>query len=180
MNLISDFMYDEAIEQAKQIDRIYEANKNNDDWKPEERLFGIPISVKDVYEIYGHDTTMGAAVNCFKPKRADGLIIKILKGHGLIPFVMTTTPQQLQTNETNSWIFGRAENPWNNRRSTGGSSGGEAGVISLGCSPIGLGSDGAGSIRGPALGTGIYGFKPTKERWPLEGHVKVGGYLNSV
>jgi len=48
----------------------------------------------------------------------------------------------------------------------------------LGCSPIGLGSDGAGSIRGPALGTGIYGFKPTKERWPLEGHVKVGGYLN--
>jgi len=106
------------------------------------------------------------------------LIIKIIKEHGAIPFVISTAPQLLLINETNSNIFGRAKNPWDTRRSPGGSSGGESGLISLGCSPGGIGSDGAGSIRIPALSTGIYGFKPSKDRWPMTGHKKVGGYGN--
>ena len=68
--------------------------------------------------------------------------------------------------------------PWDMYRSPGGSSGGEAGLISLGCSPLGMGSDGAGSVRIPALNVGIYGFKPSKERWPMKGHVEAGGYGN--
>lgn len=93
MNLISDFVYDEAIAQAKNIDKVYDENKNNADWKPQERLFGIPCTIKDVFIIKDCDTTIGATVNCFKPSKDDGLIIKTLKSHGVIPFVISTTPQ---------------------------------------------------------------------------------------
>lgn len=63
--------------------------------------------------------------------------------------------------ETVNNIWGRAENPWNRSRTAGGSSGGEAGLISARCSPLGLCTDLGGSIRIPALYCGVYGFKPT-------------------
>jgi fatty acid amide hydrolase len=134
LNLISDFLYPTALKQAEAIDAVYETNKNDSKWVPP-RLYGIPISIKDVYEIEGHDCTMGSAYKCFKPCTADGTIIKMLKDEGAIPFVMSTCPQLLLINETHNRIFGRAMNPWDKKRSPGGSSGGEAGLISLGCSP---------------------------------------------
>ena len=68
------------------------------------------------------------------------------------------------TIETNSFIFGRAKNPWNQDRTTGGSSGGEAGLIALGGSLVGLGNDIGGSIRIPSSYCGIYGYKPSTKR----------------
>lgn len=79
-------------------------------------------------------------------------------------------------NESNNWIWGRSQNPWNTKRSTGGSSGGEAGLITLGISPIGFGSDGGGSVRIPCLYCGIAGLRPTLKRTTVVGHKKPGQY----
>ena len=169
LNLITTFCYEDAIEQARSADCIYQKNLNNPNFTPG-KLLGIPISIKDVYHLKGYDTTMGCAKDCFHPEEEDGLLITLMKSEGAIPFVKTAVPQQLLINETNSWCFGYGKNPHNLARSCGGSSGGEAGLIALGCSPLGYGSDGAGSVRIPCLCCGIYGFKPTYKRTTMTGH----------
>jgi len=69
------------------------------------------------------------------------MLIKLLKSAGAIPFVKSNLPQCAMTPESENELFGAAKNPWNPERTTGGSSGGEAGLIASNCSPIGLGSD---------------------------------------
>jgi len=76
-------------------------------------------------------------------------MVIMLKRMGLIPFVRTTVPQVNKTIETNNNITGYAKNPWNETRTCGGSSGGEGGIVGGYCSPIGIGSDIAGSARIP-------------------------------
>lgn len=66
-------------------------------------------------------------------------------------------------------LFGRTLNPWDITRYPGGSSGGEAVLIATRCSPLGFGTDFAGSIRTPASINGICGFKPTNGRVPMKG-----------
>lgn len=105
-----------------------------------------------------------------------GCLLKSIESNGAIPFVKSNVPQLLLINESNNWIWGRSENPWNRARSTGGSSGGEAGLVTLGASPVGFGSDGGGSVRIPALNCGIYGLKPTGKRITKLGHKKPSQY----
>jgi fatty acid amide hydrolase len=68
----------------------------------------------------------------------------------MIPFVKSNVPQLAMIFESNNNLYGRAVNPWNPKRATGGSSGGEAGLLAAKCSPIGLGNDIGGSLRIPA------------------------------
>ena len=72
---------------------------------------------------------------------------------------------------TDNEIYGLAQNPHNTSRTPGGSSGGEAGLVAARCSPLGLGTDIGGSIRGPASFCGIYGFKPTPYRTSYHGSI---------
>eukprot|EP01016_Furgasonia_blochmanni_P039553 TRINITY_DN4933_c0_g1_i2.p1 TRINITY_DN4933_c0_g1~~TRINITY_DN4933_c0_g1_i2.p1 ORF type:complete len:189 (+),score=19.26 TRINITY_DN4933_c0_g1_i2:600-1166(+) len=72
--------------------------------------------------------------------------------------------------ESNNHIWGRALNPWNKERTSGGSSGGEGGLIASRCSPIGVGSDVGGSLRIPALYCGVYALKPSTKRMSVLGH----------
>ena len=175
LNLIVEFLFEEAIETAKLRDKkLIELKKSG---KELPVLFGIPISIKDVIEFKGHDTSMGSAFHCFKPTSENGLIIKMLMEAGAIPFVKTNIPQLLLINETNNWIWGRALNPWDTDRSTGGSSGGEGGIIAMGCSPLGLGSDGGGSVRIPANYCGVVGIRPTGKRFTLAGHKATSDYV---
>ena len=74
--------------------------------------------------------------------------------------------------ETVNDVWGRAENPWNPKKITGGSSGGEGGLISTRCSVVGIGSDIGGSIRIPSICCGCYGFKPGTARIPAGGELK--------
>ena len=80
-------------------------------------------------------------------------------------------PQSALSIHTNNRIWGEAKNPLNQSRTCGGSSGGEAGLISAKCIPLGIGSDIGGSIRFPAAFCGIYGFKPTQTRTSGKGMV---------
>jgi fatty acid amide hydrolase len=82
----------------------------------------------------------------------------------MIPFARTNVPQLAMTFACNNYLWGRTLNPWNKERSVGGSSGGEAGLISSRCSPIGIGTDFGGSLRIPASFCGLYTLKSGKNR----------------
>lgn len=77
------------------------------------------------------------------------------------------------TYDSHNNIFGRAKNPWNQLRITGGSSGGEAALIAARCSPLGIGSDIGGSVRIPAAFCGITSLKPCTNRVSYKGHAKL-------
>ena len=94
-------------------------------------------------------------------------MVKLILKQGGIPFLKSNIPMMLKTFETNCNIYGRCKNPWNTAKTSGGSSGGEASLISSYCSPAGIGGDIGGSIRQPCAYTGIYGLKPTSNRQSL-------------
>jgi len=162
-NYITDLCIDEAFEQAKKCDQIRSQTPQNQRHKLG-LLFGIPVSVKENILQKGYDSTCGLATLCFMPSKQDSLAIQLLRKEGAIPFARSTVPQLLSVIETISHIWDRADNPWNSSKTTGGSSGGEAGLIATNCSPLGIGTDGLGSLRIPAVWCGIYSFKPTGDR----------------
>ena len=84
---------------------------------------------------------------------------------------ITNCPEFLMAYETNNLLYGSTKNPWDLRRSAGGSSGGEASAIAAGLSSGGIGSDSGGSVRLPAHFTGICALKPTPGRVSAVGHV---------
>jgi len=120
--------------------------------------------------------TVGLVKNCNNPYKEDGSIVKLLKNQGAIPFIKGNTPQALVLLETVNDIWGRSANPWNLNRTTGGSSGGDAGLVASNCSPLAFGSDYYGSIRLPAAFCGVYGIKVTSGRYAVTGERCVSPY----
>ena len=92
------------------------------------------------------------------------------KRAGAIVIGMTNLPELSAAGENDNLVFGRTNNPYDPSRHPGGSSGGEGAAIASGQSPLGVGSDVGGSIRGPAHFCGIAGIKPTSGRVPGTGH----------
>ena len=161
---ITDVNFNEALETAKQCDiNINEALLNGSfDSLPS--LFGIPFSVKDHIKVKGLISTFGLIHQAKIKDDADSDIVAILRSYGAIPFVKSTMPFAGMSIHTHSNLWGDALNPWNEEKTTGGSSGGEAGLISSGCSPFGVGSDAAGSLRIPASFCGISSLMPSLGR----------------
>lgn len=100
-------------------------------------LEGVPISLKENYEVKGTDATCGIASRCFQPSPEDGLLVQLLKEAGGIPFVKTNVPQALISFETTNNIYGTSLNAWNKLRTPGGSTGGESGLLAARASPLG-------------------------------------------
>ena len=163
LNAVTHELFESALRDAKASDARRAAGARLGP------MDGIPISIKDVFDIEGADTTQGLAVRCFKNASADGLIAALLRARGAILICKSNVPQCLMVPETDNAIFGRCLNPWAADRTPGGSSGGEGALISARCTAMGLGSDIGGSIRIPALFTGICGFKPTADRCTQHG-----------
>lgn len=134
-------------------------------------LHGIPVTIKDSFDMAGYPTTCGSRF--FQDLRAghDATAVKRLKQAGAIPFAKTNCPEFLANYETDNNIIGRTNNPWNVAHTPGGSSGGESAAIASFFSPGGIGSDGGGSVRVPAHFCGIAGLKPTPGRVSAAGHV---------
>ena len=93
----------------------------------------------------------------------------LLLSAGAVLYVKTTTPQGQLSFDTDSPLWGRTVNPNNRELTAGGSSGGEAALIAMRGSILGLGTDMGGSVRIPAACCGIYGVKPTSRRIPRSG-----------
>jgi Asp-tRNA(Asn)/Glu-tRNA(Gln) amidotransferase A subunit family amidase len=133
-------------------------------------LHGVPVTLKDSFDVAGLPSRLGSYFAPDEPAAADSAVAARLRRAGAVVLGKTNTPEFLSSYETDNYITGRSNNPWNVERTPGGSSGGEAAAIASGCSPGGVGSDGGGSIRVPAHFCGIAGLKPTPGRISLVGH----------
>lgn len=143
---------------------------------------GVPFSIKDSLEVSGTRCTAGTAGRaCAQPSAADATLVARLRQAGGIPIAKTNLPDLLFAFETDNLIFGRTKNPYSLERTPGGSSGGEAALIAACGSPMGLGSDCAGSVRLPAAFCGIAGLKPTSGRLPRTRHFPpAGGWIEAL
>lgn len=134
-------------------------------------LFGVPVTIKDALPVAGVRFTAGSIYRRDQVAGQDAEAVRRLRAAGAIVLGKTNCPDLSSSTETDNPVFGRTRNPWDLRRSAGGSSGGEGALIAAGGSPLGLGSDIAGSIRIPAAFCGVVGLKPTAGRIPTDGHI---------
>jgi amidase len=134
-------------------------------------LYGIPVSIKDSFNMAGLPTTCGSRFHADSRPAHDATAVARLKQAGAIPIGKTNCPEFLSNYESDNYVAGRTNNPWDLERTSGGSSGGESAAIASFFSAGGIGSDGGGSIRVPAHFTGIAGLKPTPGRISAAGHV---------
>src|SRR5271170_3481286 len=134
-------------------------------------LHGIPVTIKDSFDVAGVPTTCGSTFLRDKNATQDATAVARLKQAGAIPIGKTNCPEFLSNYESDNFVAGRTNNPWDLERTSGGSSGGESAAIASFFSAGGIGSDGGGSIRVPAHFTGIAGLKPTPGRISAAGHV---------
>lgn len=127
---------------------------------------GVPFTIKDIIDVAGTPTTQGikALANAY-PSR-DAPIVERMKAAGAIPMGRTNLPSGAVRWHTDSELWGATINPWDRTRTPGASSAGEAAAIATGMSPLGLGSDGLGSLRHPAQCCGVTALKPTLGRIP--------------
>jgi aspartyl-tRNA(Asn)/glutamyl-tRNA(Gln) amidotransferase subunit A len=131
-------------------------------------LHGVPAGIKDLIPTKGVRTTMGSIAFADHVPDRDDVLVTRLRAAGAIMIGKTTTPEFGIKGQTDAPIFGVTRNPWNLERTPGGSSGGAAAAVASGLGPIGLGSDGAGSIRIPAACCGLVGLKGTTGAVPYQ------------
>ncbi len=127
-------------------------------------LAGVPIAVKEEYDIAGLPTRLGGVANDGRPAEADSEVIRRLRAAGAIILGTTAMPEFGQFPSSSSARHGRTVNPYDSGRSAGGSSVGSAVAVATGMVPIAMGADGGGSIRIPAAHAGIIGLKPARGR----------------
>ncbi|KAF8548986.1 amidase [Imleria badia] len=157
---LTDFFIDDGIKRAKELDDYLRSHG-----KPVGPLHGLPISLKDHYPVKGRWGSGGFLSN-LEVSSEDGSLVSLLRDLGAVFYVKTNQPQTIMQLETQSF-YARTLNPYNLNLSPGGSSGGEAALLALKGSCMGVGSDIGGSIRCPSAFTGLYGVRPTPSIFPL-------------
>ncbi|CAH0729386.1 unnamed protein product, partial [Brenthis ino] len=172
LNAIVEPRYDFAIKEAKCIDKMIASNdRTPEDLAKEYPLLGIPITVKESIAVEGMSNDSGTVFPFRNPAKKDADIVRRARAAGAIPIAVTNTPQLCMNWETYNNVTGLTMNPYDQRRTTGGSSGGESALIASAASIMGLGSDIAGSLRLPPMFNGIFGHKPSPKLLSIEGHV---------
>ena len=130
-------------------------------------LLGVPCTIKESIALAGMPNSTGlvarAALRCEQTAPAAQRMIDA----GAIPLGVTNTSELCMWIESDNRVYGRTSNPYDATRIAGGSSGGEGAAVGSGGSPVGLGSDVGGSIRGPAFFNGVFGHKPTPGLVPM-------------
>lgn len=132
-------------------------------------LHGVPFTAKDSIDTAGVLTQRGSPIFAGRLPTTDATSVARLKNAGGILLAKTNLPEFSYSTESVNLLTGRTNNPWNLERTPGGSSGGESAAIAAGMSPLGLGTDLAISVRGPAAQTGIVALKATHGRIPMTG-----------
>jgi aspartyl-tRNA(Asn)/glutamyl-tRNA(Gln) amidotransferase subunit A len=132
-------------------------------------LHGVPFTVKDSIDTAGVPTQRGSPIFKGRTPDTDATSVARMKSAGGILLAKTNLPEFSYWIESENLLSGRSNNPWDLERTPGGSSGGESAAIAAGMSPIGLGTDLAISVRGPAAQTGIVALKATHGRLPMTG-----------
>lgn len=161
-----------ALRDARRIDRT---RRSGGDAGP---LGGVPVAVKDVFELRGRRPTAGSAVDLGAGDRRDAGAVVALREAGGIPIGATSMPE---------FGLGRPDgpapttrNPWDPERWAGGSSSGSAATVAAGIVPAALGTDTVGSVRLPAAFCGVVGMVPTPGLLPADGVVPVAPSLDRI
>ena len=133
-------------------------------------LLGVPITVKESYNVAGLPTTWGIpAFKDFQPAE-DAVAVARVKAAGAVVLGKTNVPLGLGDWQSYNAIYGTTNNPWNHAVTPGGSSGGSSAALAAGFGAISLGSDIAGSLRAPAHYCGVFAHKPSFGLLPARGH----------
>ncbi|MEV7341467.1 amidase [Streptomyces sp. NPDC093544] len=134
-------------------------------------LLGIPVTVKESYNIAGLPTTWGMPQHRdFRPAE-DAVQVSRLKSAGAVVLGKTNVPLGLRDVQSFNEVYGTTNNPWDHGRTAGGSSGGSAAALAAGFGALSIGSDIGGSLRTPAHFCGVYAHKPTLELVASRGSV---------
>ncbi|KAF2093996.1 amidase [Rhizodiscina lignyota] len=160
-NCLTETMFDYAISTAKKLDAHLKSTG-----KPIGPLHGLPVSLKDNFNVKGLDSTVGFASLVNDPATYDATLVDILRDAGAVFYVKTNIPTAMMIAESVNNVFGRTLNPRNRKLTSGGSSGGESALLAFGGSVLGVGTDIGGSLRIPAACTGIYTLRPSFGRFP--------------
>ncbi len=131
-------------------------------------LLGLPVTVKDNLDVAGYPTAAGSA-GAFAAAGTDATVVRRLRAAGAIVLAKTNVPEASSSYETDNAATGRTNHPIDPARTPGGSSGGETALLGADASPVGVGTDGGGSIRVPAHYCGLIGLRPTVGRTPETG-----------
>lgn len=133
-------------------------------------LFGVPMTVKESFDLVGHPTTWGYEERKSHRAGQDALAVQRIEAAGAVVFGKTNVPVALGDWQSYNPVYGATSNPWDVSRTPGGSSGGGAAAVAAGLSALEIGTDIGGSIRVPAHFCGVFGHKPTWGLCPPRGH----------
>ena len=168
LNAIVAFNLDRAHAEASAAD---EALARGQVWGP---LHGVPMTVKESFNVAGLATTWGVPALRDNVAREDAAAVSALARNGAVVFGKTNVPTFLTDWQTFNPIYGTTCNPWDLSRTPGGSSGGAGAALASGLTPLELGSDIGASIRSPSHNCGVYGHKPSFGLVPQAGHAIPG------
>jgi amidase len=167
LNAVIAWQVDVARDRARAADA---ALAKGEVWGP---LHGVPMTVKESYNVKGLKTTYGNPAYRDNIASGNAVVIDRLLGAGAVIYGKTNVPYLLMDSQSYNEIYGTTNNPWDVTRGPGGSSGGEGVALAAGFGALGAGSDIAGSLRNPAHYCGVYGHKPTWGLVPPRGHAVV-------
>jgi amidase len=143
-------------------------------------LLGVPMTVKESFNVAGLPTTWGIPGTEHVPAPDDAVAVARLKAAGAVVVGKTNVPVMLADWQSYNAVYGVTNNPWDPARTPGGSSGGAAAALAAGYVPLELGSDIGGSLRVPASFCGVFAHKPTYGIVPARGHAPPGTPLLDV
>jgi amidase len=174
LNALAAFEPDAALAAAEKADRA----RAQGDHRP---LLGLPVTVKDSLEVAGLVSTGGSLARADHVPDRDATVVRRLREAGAVVLAKTNLPEYSSSYETDNLVHGRTVHPLDPERTPGGSSGGEAALAAADASPLGVGTDGGGSIRVPAHYCGVFGLRPTVGRVPMTGNwppTRASGYMD--
>jgi amidase len=138
--------------------------------RPDQPLFGVPMTIKESFDVAGLPTTWGHPQFRDKIAPRDALLVRRLKAAGAVIIGKTNVPVDLTDWQSFNPVYGRTHNPHDLQRSPGGSSGGSAAAVASGIVPCDYGTDIGGSVRVPAHFCGVWAHKTTWGLVPKHGH----------
>ena len=163
--------FEQARREAAEADRLVREAEPGDELPA---LLGVPCTIKESIAVRGMPNAAGLVARADHRAQRTAPAAQRLLDTGAILLGVTNTSELTMWVESENRLYGRTRNPYDPRRTAGGSSGGEGAAVGSGGSAIGLGTDIGGSIRLPAFFNGVFGHKPTPGLVPNSGHFPPG------
>ncbi|KAF5844280.1 hypothetical protein GGP41_002817 [Bipolaris sorokiniana] len=161
---LTEILFEDALIRAKELDAFFEQNG-----RLVGPLHGVPMTLKDQFDVKGYDSTLGYVGRAFRPALQDCVLVSMLKAMGAVILAKSNLPQSIMWCETDNPLWGRTVHDKNPEFTSGGSTGGEAALLALQGTVVGWGTDIGGSVRIPSHMNGLYALKPSSTRLPYQG-----------